>query len=68
MSLGMTWDQVRHDMDIPRLEALNRYWEHSPPVHQLVARYLGIKKPDPPLPVEDQAVSLMRMIDEGLKA
>lgn len=54
-------------MDIPRLEALNRYWEHSPPVHQLVARYLGIKPPAKPIPEADQAAALMRMIDEGLQ-
>lgn len=62
----MTWDQARHDVDIPRLEAFNRYWAHSPPVHQLVARYLGIKAPEALTPVgEDQLTALMQMIDSG---
>lgn len=30
-------------MDIPRLSAFNKYWERTPPVHQSVAVYLGIK-------------------------
>jgi len=41
----MTFDQVRHDLDIPRLEALNRYWEYSPPAHIMIAKYFGIEKP-----------------------
>jgi hypothetical protein len=32
-------------MDLPTLAALNKYWEHTPPVHVLVARYLGFKAP-----------------------
>lgn len=61
----MSWDQARHEMDIPRLEAMNRYWAHSPPVHQLVARYLGIKQPEKPVPVETQAGELMNLISQG---
>lgn len=45
MSCGMSWHDARHEMDLPKLAALNRYWDHSPPVHVLVARYLGIKAP-----------------------
>lgn len=66
MSTHMGWDEARHDMDIPRLEAMNRYWVHSPPVHQLVARYLGLKAPEALAAPEDQAAALMRMIDEGI--
>lgn len=32
-------------MDLPTLTALHKYWRHSPPVHVLVARYLGVKGP-----------------------
>lgn len=67
MSTGMSWDQARHEMDIPRLEALNRYWKHSPPVHQLVARYMGIKAPEALKPAGDQAAELMQMIDQGIR-
>jgi hypothetical protein len=69
MSCGMTWEAAEHDMDIPRLEALGRYWQHSPPVHLSVARYLGYKPapaaveapPDP----EEQGRALMQMIQSG---
>lgn len=30
-------------MDIPRLLAMNGYWDKHPPVHLMVAAYLGIK-------------------------
>lgn len=46
MSTGMTWQQCREELDLPSLDALRRYWEHSPPVHKMVAAYFGIgKKP-----------------------
>lgn len=40
-SLGYTWDYVEQHMDLPRLAAFNRYWVKHPPVHLLVAAYLG---------------------------
>lgn len=30
-------------MDLPRLYAMNDYWDAHPPVHIMVAAYLGIK-------------------------
>jgi hypothetical protein len=30
-------------MDLPRLYAMNDYWQQHPPVHIMVAAYLGIK-------------------------
>lgn len=30
-------------MDIPQLNALSNYWAQNPPVHILVARYMGYK-------------------------
>lgn len=60
----MSWDQVRHDLDIPRLTALNNYWEYSPPTHVLVAQYFGIKKPVK-VKAEDAAASLMDLINQG---
>lgn len=44
------------------MEALYKYQEYSPPVHQLVATYMGIKKPPPALPAENQGAALMQMI------
>jgi hypothetical protein len=32
-------------MTLPRLYALNRYWEQSPPMHLLLAGYVGYKPP-----------------------
>jgi hypothetical protein len=29
-------------MTVPRLKAMTAYWQHSPPVHMMVAAYLGI--------------------------
>jgi hypothetical protein len=43
----MTWDQVRHELDIPRLQSLNKYWRYHPPAHMMIAQYFGIKKPQP---------------------
>lgn len=30
-------------MDLPRLYAMNDYWDSHPPMHVMVAAYLGIK-------------------------
>jgi len=65
MSTGCSWDQARHDYDIPRLTALNRYWVHSPPVHQLVARYMGLKPPDKTKTDDVSIRELMQMMDSG---
>lgn len=29
-------------MTVPRLKAMTAYWKHSPPVHLMVAAYLGV--------------------------
>jgi hypothetical protein len=38
---GWTWDYIDEHMDFPRLEAMNRYWQKSPPVHLSMAAYVG---------------------------
>ena len=35
---------------MPRLKALNRYWRQHPPVHLLVAAYLGFEAPPDEVP------------------
>lgn len=36
-------------MDVPRLQALNRYHQQHPPLHLLAAAWLGFTgKPEPP--------------------
>lgn len=42
-SLGWSWDVAREQLDIPRLKALNAYWDRNPPTHLLVKNYLGYK-------------------------
>ena len=43
MCTGFTYDQVGEQFDLPRLRAMQKYWEGNPPIHIMVARYLGIK-------------------------
>lgn len=40
---GWTWEYIAEHLDLPRLDSLNRYWAQHPPVHMLVAQYMGIK-------------------------
>jgi len=42
VSLGYTHEQV-DEMTIPMVEELNRYWSLHPPMHIMVADYLGYK-------------------------
>ena len=42
-STGWTWDYVADNLDLPRIKHLNEYWREHPPVHILVASYMGIK-------------------------
>lgn len=47
-STGWTWDYISEHVDLPRLAALNDYWSAHPPVHVLVAAYLGVgEQPKP---------------------
>jgi hypothetical protein len=50
-------------MDIPRLKAMNLYWRQHPPVHMLVAGYIGYKAPAEASigESEEQARELMQM-------
>ncbi|MBQ0934652.1 hypothetical protein [Ideonella paludis] len=43
--LGWTWDVAEQQLDLHRLRALTQEWEQCPPVHTLVAAYLGYKPP-----------------------
>jgi len=42
---GWTWDYVRDHVDLPMLQALEDEWLDRPPVHHLVASYLGYERP-----------------------
>lgn len=43
MSTGWTFDQVGEQFDLPRLNAMMGYWEGKPPIHVMIAAYMGIK-------------------------
>lgn len=40
---GWTWDYIAENVDLPRLKALNLYWSDNPPLHRMVASFLGIE-------------------------
>lgn len=59
------WDEVERQFTLPRYQALWRYWRHHPPVHLMVAAYLGIKPEGPP-PVDEVGLAdLLAMFGEG---
>lgn len=39
---GWTWDEVDR-LTLPRYRELERYWRAHPPLHLMVAAYLGIE-------------------------
>ena len=51
-------------MDIPRLAALNAHWAGSPPVHIMLARFLGYerKKPQTAESQDDELAALLGML------
>ena len=67
MSTGLNYDEVRTKFDLPRLKAMNKYWESFPPVHVMVAGYLGIKPSEkaPELSNDEQLIQLMQALGQG---
>jgi hypothetical protein len=57
MSTGWTFEEVAEQFDIPRLNAIYKYWKHTPPVGIAVARYLGYKAPEPVTKPSDPALN-----------
>ena len=39
----MSWDEVEEQLTLPRLTALTKYWSEHPPVHLLLAGFVGFK-------------------------
>lgn len=54
-------------MDIPRLEALNKYWLKSPPVHMSVAAYVGWGKSEESAQSSDEGDFDMLMASTPIK-
>jgi len=44
-STGWTYEYVRDEFDLTGLRRMYRYWSEHPPVHELVAGYMGISAP-----------------------
>lgn len=42
-STGWTWDYVAENIDLPRMKHLGDYWAQHPPMHILMASYVGFK-------------------------
>ena len=40
---GRPWDELEDTLTWPRIQALCRYWNDHPPVHELVAAAIGVK-------------------------
>ena len=40
--MGWTWEYVDDYMTLPRLNQLAKYWKENPPLHLMVAQYLGL--------------------------
>ena len=40
---GQSWETIRSEWDIPRLQAWRRHLTDSPPIQAMVQAYLGIK-------------------------
>ena len=38
---GWTWEYIDEFVTLPRLDALRKYWEKTPPAHVSVAAFFG---------------------------
>lgn len=52
-STGWTWEYIAEHVDLPRLKALTDYWQQQPPVHVMVAAYLGCSKKTSQQPIQN---------------
>jgi len=53
-------------MTLPRLDAFTEYWKSNPPMHQMVATYLGYKSAEKKEPEKDMTLAdLMSALGGG---
>lgn len=66
INAGWTFDYVAFNIDLPRLAALNKRWAINPPLHWLVAAYVGFKPPkqNPVIASPDDATQLENTLSE----
>ena len=50
-------------MTFSRFEAMKSYWKTNPPVHQLVAAYMGYKPPEKPQDITESFDQFMSEIE-----
>jgi len=68
---GWTWEYIAENIDLPRLESMNRYWRKSPPLHLMVQAYLGITPTEdtfPPSIEEQQYVPATKLTKDEFDA
>jgi hypothetical protein len=53
------------ELTVPRLMALNRYWANHPPVHIMIAAYLGVKPRETRKNTEHDMRELIAMFGAG---
>jgi hypothetical protein len=44
MTFGWTFEYIDEFVTLPQLKQMSHFWEKSPPIHQMIAAYLGIGK------------------------
>ena len=63
---GWTWRYIDEEMTLPRLDAFTEYWKSNPPMHQMVATYLGYKSAEKKEPEKDMTLAdLMSALGGG---
>lgn len=62
---GWTWEHVDREVTLPQLAAIHRHWRRKPPVHWMVAGFLGVKPQEEPTPesAEQAAAGLVGMLE-----
>ena len=60
---GRPWDELEDTLTWPRINALCRYWQDHPPVHELVAAYMGVK---PENKEQNSLAELIEMAEGGI--
>ena len=59
---GWSWDQVDCDMDLPKLAALGKFHKQFPPIHKMIAEYLGVGSEPTPIKNTDAELDELMML------
>ena len=63
-STGWTWDYIADNIDLPRAQSLSKYWQQHPPVHILLAAYVGYTAPTLGNPNEQDALPAQTLSED----